>query len=208
MTMPLNQGLDALWDGLPPAQQVKFDNYLKTLTKWQKSINLVSPSTVGMARDRHVLDSYQLVQRIPDGVKTIYDLGSGAGFPALVIAIARPDLAIHCVESDQRKCEFLKTISRENDIPVTIHMGRIEEFGDLPPPDLITARALASLSQILSWTEFWRKTNPSLDYLLPKGATWQDEIKEAQAFYKFNAQIYPSLTDDSARLLLVDKIDK
>lgn len=200
--------IQPVWDSLPIDQKLKFEAYATTLTKWQKSINLVSPNTLPHIKERHILDSYQLIQHIPSPVKTIYDLGSGAGFPALVIAIARPDLDIHCIESDQRKCEFIKTISRENDIPVTVHMGRIESFQALAAPDLITARALSGLKNLLDWTEFWRNGAKQPRYLLPKGGTWQQEIKEAKTDYSFDYKDYPSATDPAARLLLVDNILK
>jgi 16S rRNA (guanine527-N7)-methyltransferase len=184
----------------------KFKAYEALLLKWQKSINLVSPSTLSDIQNRHILDSYQLNQYIPDTTKTIYDLGSGAGFPAMVLACLGLKTDIHCFESDQRKCEFLKTVSREIDIPVVIHMGRIESFSDLVAPDLITARALASVIKILNLTEFWRSKNPDLIYLLPKGETWADEIEEARQYFEFDIKDYPSQTDDKARILLISGV--
>lgn len=201
------QSLDSFWAGLPHDLKVKFEAYIALLTKWQKSINLVSPNTLPDARDRHILDSYGLVPYIPDTVRSIYDLGSGAGFPAMVIAAARPDISVSCLESDGRKCEFLKTISREINIPVTIHMGRIESNSDLPAPDMITARALASLSQLLAWTSPWWSKSP-VTLLLPKGENWANEIEDAKTIYDFEYKDMPSLTDPKARILLLSKISQ
>jgi 16S rRNA (guanine527-N7)-methyltransferase len=195
MQMSLNSELSA-----------KFKAYEALLLKWQKTINLVSPSTLGDIQNRHILDSYQLSQYIPDTVKTIYDLGSGAGFPAMVLACLRPEIHVHFVESDQRKCEFLKTVSREIDIPAIIHMGRIESFSGLVAPDLITARALASVTKILNLTEFWRSNNSDLIYILPKGETWADEITEAKQYFDFALKDYPSETDNKARILIISEI--
>jgi 16S rRNA (guanine527-N7)-methyltransferase len=198
--------LNDLWNDLPDPLRRSYETYITLLTKWQKSINLVSPSTISDARDRHILDSYQLVQYIPSTVKTIYDLGSGAGFPAMVIAAARPDISVSCLESDGRKCEFLRTISREINIPVTIHMGRIESNHALPPPDMITARALASVKILIEWARPWWTQNPSLEMLLPKGESWADEVSEARGAFDFTIADYPSLTDPRARILNISDI--
>ena len=198
--------LPDLWNGLPDPLRHSYESYITLLTKWQRSINLVSPSTIPDARDRHILDSYQLVQYIPDTVKMIYDLGSGAGFPAMVIAAARPDIAVSCLESDGRKCEFLRTISREINIPVIIHMGRIESNHTLPAPDMITARALASVKVLIEWARPWWEINPSLEILLPKGESWADEVSEARGAYDFTLSDYPSLTDERARILKISNI--
>ncbi len=198
--------LDDLWNGLPDPLRRSYESYITLLTKWQRSINLVSPSTISDARDRHILDSHQLVQYIPDTVKTIYDLGSGAGFPAMVIAAARPNISVSCLESDGRKCEFLRTISREINIPVIIHMGRIESHYALPSPDMITARALASVKILIEWARLWWEINPSLEMLLPKGESWADEVREARAVYDFTLSDYPSLTDPRARILKISDI--
>lgn len=208
--MSLNPSIDApldvLWDKLPSTTRSAFERYLSLLTKWQKTINLVSPSTLAHARDRHILDSYQLADHIPNSVRTLYDLGSGAGFPALVLAITRPEIAVSLFESDGRKCEFLKTISREI-IPATIHMGRIESLSTtLPAPDLITARALAALDQLFDWALPWVQVNPKLIFLLPKGERWADEVELARQKYNFDIEDFPSITDKSARILKICNI--
>ena len=123
----------------------RLKTYLSLLEKWQPKINLISNNTLDIAWDRHFEDSLQLLNILPEGEKTLFDLGSGAGFPGLVLAIAREDLNVHLVESDQKKCSFLKTVSRETKTPVEIHNSRIETVSRETSPDIVTARALASL---------------------------------------------------------------
>ena len=123
-------------------------HYYGLLLKWQKTINLVSPSTLDDAWNRHFEDSIQVVSYIPENMKILCDIGSGAGFPGLVIAIERPDIQVHLVESDSRKCAFMRTVSRETNLSnVTIHNDRIENvIGDIDA-DYVSARALASLNK-------------------------------------------------------------
>src|SRR5262245_1521225 len=90
----------------------RLEVYAELLKKWQRAINLLSPGTLENIWDRHFADSIQITNLIPMGMKKVVDLGSGAGFPAMVLSIARPDLDIHLIESDSRKCEFLKNVSR------------------------------------------------------------------------------------------------
>ena len=181
-----------------PQLEDKLQSYQDLLIKWQKSINLVSSQTLNDAQTRHFQDSLQLVQYIPDDTKTLVDLGSGAGFPALVIAMARPDIQVHCIESDQKKCSFLRTVSRETMCEnVTIHCARIDDVLPELQPDLITARALASLDKLMSWVP----THGTA--LFPKGQNWAQEIKTAQESFSFDVQDYPSKTDPNGRILFI-----
>lgn len=183
--------------------------YHKLLLKWQKTINLVSPATLDNAWDRHFIDSIQLVKYIPDNVKTICDIGSGAGFPGLVMAIERPDIEFHFIESDVRKCTFLRTVSRETSCEnVTIHNDRIEKTIDVLDVniDMVSARALASVRQLISYAEPLWSQNKSLSMLLPKGQNWQEEIEDAQVKYAFDVLDFESETDKNARILIVNNI--
>ena len=189
----------------------KLEHYLSLLLKWQKTINLVSPATLNNAWNRHFIDSIQLVKYIPNDVKTICDIGSGAGFPGLVMAIERPDIEFHFIESDVRKCTFLRTVSRETLCEnVTIHNDRIEKtIDDLDVNiDMISARALASMRQLISYVEPLWSQNKSLSMLLPKGQNWQDEINDAQVKYAFDVSDFESETDKNARILIVNNIAK
>ena len=181
--------------------------YSSLLTKWQAKINLISPASLPDARTRHFEDSLQLLPHIPAAAKTLYDLGSGAGFPGLVLAMARPDLAVHLCEVDQRKSAFLQTVSRETLTPVSVHVSRVEAV-DLPAPDVITARALASLAALLKLTERWWTARPACTLILPKGAAFEEEILEARKDYEFSLASHPSKTDAKARVLVLTEVTK
>lgn len=196
-----------LWDSVSRETKAKLDLYDLLLQKWQAKINLVSNSTLKDAQSRHFIDSLQLCPHIPADAHTVYDIGSGAGFPGLVIAAARPDLSVHLIETDQKKCSFLQTVSREINAPVKVHTDRAERVG-LPAPDVVTARALADLSQLLEWTERWWSSWPDMILIFPKGIAAQDEIAKAQKRYRFDHQTYPSVTDKDASIVVLTHVEK
>ncbi|MDE1179308.1 16S rRNA (guanine(527)-N(7))-methyltransferase RsmG [Paraburkholderia sp.] len=142
---------------LSDACLARLDIYAGLLTKWQKTINLVAPSTLPELWERHFLDSLQVSEAVPQA-KVWADLGSGGGFPGLVTAIRLADVPgakMHLIESDQRKCAFLRTVSRENRGARRSSMSaRIEEaLKVLPPLDAISARGLAPLPQLVALAE-------------------------------------------------------
>lgn len=185
----------------------KLSIYHALLLKWQKAINLVSPKTLDVAKERHFNDSLQLLPHIPAGVKTLYDIGSGAGFPGLVLAICRPDIDVHLIESDERKGQFLRTVSRETSTSITIHTARIEET-DLGAPDIVSARALADLSQLFGFCEQWAFSNPGMEMMFLKGRQADAEIADAQQLYQFEVDKFQSVTDQEASLLKVKELVK
>lgn len=186
----------------------KLAQYKALLIKWSKAVNLVAPSTLSDSDSRHFKDSLQLVPFIPLEAKTLFDLGSGAGFPGMVLAMARPEIAVHLFESDQKKCAFLATVSRETDTPVLIHNRRIENVDEnlAPLPDVITARALASLEELLGLTEQWWSRNPQVVLIFPKGEKAQAELIEARKKYEFDATLTPSQTDNRAKILRLTNV--
>lgn len=185
----------------------KLNHYHGLLLKWQKTINLVSPTTIENAWDRHFEDSIQLSNYIPKGTKKICDIGSGAGFPALVLAILHPDIQFTLIESDARKCVFLQTVSRETQCEnVKIINDRIENIIDDLDVDMVTCRALASVRQLLIYTKPLWDNNIQFKILMPKGKNWQDEIEEAEKKFAFDLSDYPSKTDSLARILIVGNI--
>src|SRR6476620_2233965 len=145
---------------------------VSTLERWQKAINLVSKTTLGGVWCRHVLDSAQLKGLIPDKAKSLTDLGSGAGFPGLVVAALCPELDVTLIESDARKAAFLGEASRRMGLSKSprIVIRRIEEA---PPAavDVVTARALAPLGQLLAWVD--RHRTDTAICLFHKGKGWQ-----------------------------------
>jgi len=192
---------------MQPDIKSRLQRYHALLLQWQPKINLVSPNTIDDAWNRHFVDSIQIEHYIPKSIKTIADIGSGAGFPGLVLAIMRPDITFHMIESDARKCAFLRNVSRETGCDnVAVHTNRIEDkIGDIHV-DCVTARALASLSQLMEYTKFQWHINPNFQMILPKGRQYLDEIDDAQSLYKFDYIEHQSTTSDEAIILSVSNI--
>lgn len=182
---------------LSPEQTDKLRHYCALLEKWQKAINLVAPSTVHDAWTRHIEDSLQLSEHIQAG--PLIDFGSGAGFPGLVLAIVRPDLDVHLVESDIKKSEFLRTVSRETQTSVTIHNARIEDVSLDVEPQTITARALSSLKALLDYSMPFSGPDTVLIFL--KGEKAEQEIIEARQHYNFEATFFPSRTSPGSSII-------
>lgn len=173
--------------------------YHTLLVQWQPKINLISPATLPHAWERHFLDSAQLLKYIDAAqVRHMTDLGSGGGFPGMVLALALPDTHVTFVESDVRKCAFLQTVARENGIKITISNKRIEQhtWGDT---ELITARALAALPVLCTYVERGFKANPDAAALFLKGERWREEAADAPPM--FHVEHHPSITDDQGAIL-------
>lgn len=181
--------------------------YLGLLEKWQEKINLVSPQTMPDAWERHFIDSMQISDFIPEGAKTIFDFGSGAGFPGLVLAIMNSDKNFHMVESDQKKCSFMRTVSRETGLSnIAVHNSRIEDVSRETIPDLIMARALASLDKLLDYSSDWVELNPDLKFIFPKGEKHADEVVESKKKWIFDVTEKPSQTSKNASILLLSGV--
>ncbi|WP_414898955.1 16S rRNA (guanine(527)-N(7))-methyltransferase RsmG [Rhodovulum sp. YEN HP10] len=178
-------------------------SYASLLRKWTPVINLVSRATLEELETRHFADSAQLFDLAPGEARHWVDLGSGGGFPGLVIAILAderaPDLRVTLIESDQRKATFLRTVARE------IGLNRVEviderlETADPQGADVLSARALAPLDRLLGFAE--RHLAPGGAALFPKGARYADEVKRALASWRFEVQNHPSKTDPQAVVL-------
>ncbi len=186
----------------------KLKAYHALLLKWQEKINLISSVTVSDAWNRHFIDSAQIAPLLPEGIKSIVDLGSGAGFAGLVLAMMRPDISLTLVESDAKKCAFLQTVSRETRTPVVIRNARIEAAtSDIKAPDIITARALASLKSLLDYCEPWLVSRENIRFIFPKGAQFSAEIADAnQAGWQFDWTETQSKTDPAARILCLTHV--
>ena len=185
--------------------------FQKILIKWQKSINLISKNTIENTWERHFLDSAQLYKFVRDIEGNIIDFGSGAGFPGMVLAIMGKK-NIHLVESDYKKCVFLKEIAMLTETDITIHNCRIEELNFINV-DLVTCRALASLKNLVHYVEVFinkslgeRQQYPKLLFL--KGKSYFSEIIELSKIKKISFEEYPSITDKDGRILYISKVDK
>lgn len=184
----------------------KLQIYYDLLLKWQKAINLVSPSTLDDAWIRHFVDSIQVEKHVPKDVKIVADLGSGAGFPGLVFSIMRPNSQVFLVESDQRKSQFLRTVSRETGCAAVIYNCRIEDATNLFQPDFIMARALASLEDLCTYVLPWAEQNAELEMLFLKGENAPAEIEAAQRRYNFDHRSIPSLTSEKSTVLCLKNL--
>ena len=186
------------------AQMARLQIYADLLVKWQAKINLVGPDTVPDLWSRHMFDSAQLAPFIPTGAR-VADLGAGAGFPGLVLAILRDDLELHLVESDQRKCAFLREVNRETGAGAVIHNARIEALAPLAA-DVVTSRALASLDKLLEFADIHRLSTGKC--LFPKGKRWAEELTQAQITWKMATQQHPSRTEPAGRVLELLEIER
>ena len=175
----------------------KFQAYLTLLEKWQRRINLVANSTLADAWQRHILDSGQLVAYYPAQTRHILDVGSGAGFPGLVLAIMG-GVTVDLVESDQRKAVFLSTVIRELGLPAKVHNQRIENMPNLHP-DVITARALAPVPKLLNLIE--TQLSFSCVCLFLKGASVEDELTNLQSYSTMIPTTHPSLSGPTGVVL-------
>lgn len=188
--------------------------YAELLVRWQKAINLVGPDTLPDLWRRHMLDSAQLADHIKasapgGGPLTICDFGSGAGFPGLVLAILGEDAArdwqVHLIESDSRKCAFLSTVARETKTPVKVHAARIEKMTPFPA-QIVTARALAPLDQLLAYAEPFLQTGSECLFL--KGATAADELTAARKSWNMQVEQLPSRSGPAGSLLHIRDISR
>ncbi len=158
--------------------------YVALAQRWTKSINLVSQRDHELIWSRHVLDSLRLLPLLPKGAANGVDLGSGAGFPGLVLAIAS-GVSFDLVEADRRKAAFLVEAQRVTGAPVTVHCARIEELR-LPLAPLVTARALAPLTRLLSYAH--PLLLPGGTALFLKGARADQEIIEAERHWRMQVE--------------------
>lgn len=177
--------------------------FLALLAQWNRRINLIGSDDESSLRHRHIADCQQLIPLIPPGDGAIADLGSGAGLPGLVIAMAlsRP---IHLIEADRRKAAFLtEAAARLGLRHVTVHPIRIER-ARVPPMAVVTARALAPLDQLLAYAA--PLLAPGGVALFPKGRGSSDELHAATQRWAFNAESVPSVTDPDAAILRLSDI--
>lgn len=179
------------------------------LRKWTKAINLVSPGTLDTIWTRHFADSAQIFDMAPDRARSWADLGSGGGFPGLVVAILAkdesPGLSVTLVESDQRKAAFLMTAARTLDLRVTVVADRIESVAPLGAK-VLSARALAPLDVLLGYAE--RHLNRAGVAIFPKGATVDDELAHALEHWRFSYQKEPSKTAADGVVLIIGGISR
>lgn len=179
------------------------------LVKWNAKINLVSPSTIDDLWTRHILDSAQIFKMAEGDPGRWLDIGSGGGFPGLVIAILNMELEtpwdITMMESDIRKCTFLRTVLRETGAVANVVTARIEK-AEPQKADVVSARALADLSKLFEFTE--RHMLPTGQALFPKGVNWKKELQAAEKSWSFSSEVIKSETQEGAVILKVRDITR
>lgn len=182
----------------------RLQRYADLLVKWNARINLVGQGTLPDLWRRHMLDSAQLFPLIPEGARNIVDLGSGAGFPGMVLAImGAPE--VHLIEADKRKCAFLSEVARATSTPVTIHAERIEKIESFQA-DMIVSRALAPLPDLLNLAVNFTSNHSILCFL--KGKTANRELTEALKEWNMRVNQIPSRTDPEGTILRLEAISR
>ena len=181
----------------------RLEAYVALIEKWNPKINLVSKSSLPEIWDRHIWDSAQIFDIAVEG-SVWADFGSGGGLPGIVLAIfakeLRPDMQFYLVESDQRKCAFLRNAVREIGLNVKVHAERIEALDPIGA-SVISARALTDLNGLLEFVE--RHSAKNGVAILPKGETWEKEILQAQENWSFEYEEITSKTNNDAAILKI-----
>lgn len=185
------------------------NSFAALVEKWTKHINLVSARSREDIWTRHILDSAQIHALAPSNWSHWADLGSGGGFPGVVIAILSrteaPQRRITLVESDNRKGAFLQAVAAELDLSITVEVSRAEALNPLNA-DVVSARALAPLDRLLGHCE--RHVAHNGIGIFPKGRRAEEEIAEARKLWHFDLATHPSVTDPEARILIIERLER
>ena len=185
----------------------RLEIFASLVEKWNPSINLVSKNSLSDLRERHMADSVQVFRAVDPNFGHWADIGSGGGFPGLVVAILRAEdgngKKVTLVESDQRKAVFLRTVLRETAVSADVRAERIENTNFLAA-DVLSARALSDLPTLLRFTVAHLHQNGVA--VFPKGLTWQKELAAAQKAWNFDHEVIKSKTDPSGVLLKIRNI--
>lgn len=199
----------AVFDQLNVSQAVqsKLNTYVALLEEWQGKMNLVSDSTLSVVWTRHILDSAQVERYLTPSDRVILDLGSGAGFPALVLAILdeSKNRTVHLVESDGKKCSFLQAVADACGLQVVIHNERIEKM-PVFKADVITARALAALDKLVGYAKPFIGERTRCLFL--KGKKADEELKLCAKKFVFAVEKYSSITSDEGKILCLTGVKK
>lgn len=202
--------MDAILDDLNVSRETlhRLKVFEELLHKWNPKINLISKKSAHETWNRHILDSAQAFGLCASW-SAWGDIGSGGGFPGLVVAILAEDFDtrqhVTLIESDIRKATFLRTVVRELGLSATVEASRIEAV-DPMNADVLSARALASLDHLLGFAE--RHMKPDGTALFFKGETWEKEVEEAQRSWSFSFVAHRSRTDPKAAVLEIKGIKR
>lgn len=192
--------------GASDAQMADLERFRALLAEWNEKINLVGPSALDAFWPRHVWDSAQLL-RIEPEAKTWADLGAGAGFPGLVLAILLKDVPgahVHLVESLAKRCRFLEAVVGTLNLPATVHNARAEALS--LKVDVVTARAVAPLVKLLGFAQPYLKRGAVGLFL--KGQDVASELTEATIYWKFDVKLTPSLSSTDGQVVRVKGLSR
>lgn len=178
----------------------KLRAFVDLLREWQGKMNLVSKASMADVWRRHVADSLQLLRLMPSTSQEIADLGSGAGFPGLVLALAGPH-HVHLYESIGKKALFLREAIRATGAKAEVHQMRVEDIKEPPKVDFVTARALAPLDRLLELALPFLKLGTT--GLFMKGQDVDEELTKATKSWRIKLAKHPSLTDSRSVILAV-----
>jgi 16S rRNA (guanine527-N7)-methyltransferase len=190
--------------------EARLDRYVDLLREWQAKTNLVAPSTLPNLWTRHIADSLQLLALAPSA-KTWTDLGSGGGFPGVVLACAlaeTPDAMVHLVERNTKKAAFLREALRVTASPGTVHLADIGDIVDriTGPVDCVTARAVAPLHQLIGFAEPLVRQGAKAFFL--KGQDVEAELTEATKYWKITPHLHSSRTGGQGWIVELDQIER
>ena len=188
----------------------RLQRYVDLLLEWQAKTNLVAPSTLPNLWTRHISDSLQLLGLAPSAVRWA-DLGSGGGFPGVVLACGlaeTPGARIHLVERNAKKAAFLREALRVTGAPGTVHLADIGDSVDriTGKVDCVTARALAPLHKLIGYAEPLVKQGAKA--LFPKGQDVEAELTEATKYWNISPRLHPSLTGGQGWIVELDRIER
>lgn len=182
----------------------RLDVYVELLRKWQPKVNLVSNKTLPEVWNRHILDSFQVLKLADVDAAKWVDLGSGGGFPGLVCAICARDVGLnstfHLIESDTRKCAFLREVARQTATQIEVTTSRIEEAAQ-SGASIVSARALAPLARLLPWAH--RHLMPGGTALFQKGASYRSELETVRGDWQMDLDVEPSVTAPDSVILRI-----
>ncbi|HEX4183194.1 MAG TPA: 16S rRNA (guanine(527)-N(7))-methyltransferase RsmG [Caulobacteraceae bacterium] len=192
--------------GCSDAQMADLEAFRALLAEWNQHMNLVGPSAMDEFWLRHALDSAQLLMIAPKALVWA-DLGAGAGFPGLVLAIllkGRKSAHVHLVESMAKRCRFLTAVVEALDLPATVHNARAEDL--TLKVHVVTARALAPLVKLLGYARPYLRRNVVALFL--KGQDVEVELQEATRYWSFQAELTPSLSSDQGRIVQLKRLSR
>ena len=191
--------------GASAERMVELDRFLEMLTETNAVMNLVGPDTLPDFWSRHAWDSAQLLETVPEA-RTWADLGAGAGFPGLILAILlkdSPDAHIWLIDSLGKRCRFLSAVVETLELPATVIHGRAEDQRDIAV-DVVTARAVAPMERLLGYAQPYMERGAQAVFL--KGERAEEELREARKSWQFSSDLRPSQSDPRGRIVHIGSV--